>query len=298
MGVATELLDQIIRLLDKAGIQWLGTAYTLPPTGWGALGGLLERNGFVLEDSQRYAYEFPLSEVVAHPLLALKGPASGPVCLTDLSHLEYRNLVGLLCKNKASPTLLQECDPHCSFVYRKGQNIEGVFLLSAIQEGMVANLWTWLSPASAHSQAPIALFFAAFHRTAQSYPPDTKVLFTCVNDASDRLLRHFFPEAEPVQAIRTYYTSTQGESDLQNEEERPQPLPHTTAVPDRQAYWGDLSLEQVDDSDLSCARCRFRAADDLLSCGKYLVKPGDVLYGAPCAQFAAAGSAAQGDGEP
>ena len=285
MGVATELLDRAIRLLDKAGIHWLGATHTLPPQGWGALGTLLERNGFVLDGGERYAYEITLGEITAHPLLELQQPPAGPACLADLSHLEYRSLVGLLSKNKIAPTVLQQCDPTCSFVYRRGQNMEAMFLLSTPGEGMIVNLWTWLSAASAHSRAPIELFFAAFQKAAQTCPPDTRVLFTCINEASDRLLHHFFPNIQPVQALRTYYTSTDGGDIPQEEEEQPRQAAPAGTAPDRQAYWSDLHLELADDSDLYCARCRFRSAADMTSCEKYLVKPGEVLYGAPCAQF-------------
>ena len=72
----------------------------------------------------------------------------------------------------------------------------------------------------------------------------------------------------------------------QEGEEQPRQETLAGVAQDRRAYWNDLHLEPVDDSDLYCARCRFRSKEDMTSCDKYLVKPGKVLYGAPCAQFA------------
>lgn len=284
MGVATDLLDYAITLLDQAGIPWLGLTYTLPPNQWPPLASLLEDAGFQLDGAEGYAYETTLDRVISHPLLAPRGQAPRLVKLGELSHLERGKLITLLTQNHTDPSILADCDPDTSFLYPTDQSFGGMVLLTPLRDGVLCNQWTWFSPEAARSRVPVQLFYAAFSQAAQTCPPDTRVVFTCVNQASDKLLHHFFPDLAPTRSVRSYITATQ--ADL-TEEEREEELPPMDPTPYREAYWNDMHLEPADDADLACARCRYRMKEDMTVCGQFLRKPGAVLYGGPCPAFSA-----------
>ena len=215
LGVATEMLACALDLLAQTGIEGLRAACSLPEGEESPLSGLLEANGFVRDEPDRYTYETSLEEAVKHPLLAMKEEPSAPVCLKDLSHLERRNLSAQLAGQGLGPEILEECDPQLSFVYRGEEEMQAIFLLSPLEESRLNILWTWLSPKSAKSRALVELFAAAFRKAAGQCPGDTKVAYTCTSDASDRLFRHFFPDRSPVETIRVYYSGTASQEELE-----------------------------------------------------------------------------------
>lgn len=206
-GVASELLGHAIGLLAKAGIPGLRVACALPPAGWQALGNLLELNGFAKEE-EHYAYAVTLSELLAHPMLALQAENPHIVNIAAMSRMERGELAALLGKLGVSPVALQECAPTYSCIARGAHGVEAMFLLGQPDRGTMENLWTWLGKAGS-SRTLVNLFSWAFHKAAETCPPDTDVLFTCTNEASDRLLHHFLPDKEPAQCVRVYYSGTE-----------------------------------------------------------------------------------------
>ena len=208
MGVATELLDSALELLAEAGIEGLRAVCIRPEKGWGAVSSLLEANGFVQDEPERYVYEASLDEVVTHPLLALKERSAAPVSVEELSPLEHRNLSAQLVEQGLSPSVLDECEPRWSYVYRSDGEVRAIFLLSPLEDGKLDVLWTWLSPKAAKSRALVELFALSFRKAAESCPKEAKVSFTCVSDASDKLFHHFFPGRRPVRTVRVYYSGT------------------------------------------------------------------------------------------
>lgn len=210
-GVASELLGSAIGMLDKAKIPGLRVSCALPPADWQALGNLLELNGFSLQE-MHYAYTARLDELLAHPMLAQ--PAESPhfVSVAALSRMERGELAAYLGKMGVSPVVLQECAPAYSFVARGAQGFEAMFLLGQPGEGTMENLWTWLRTAGS-SRMLVGLLSLAFHKAAETCPPETNVLFTCVNEASDRLLHHFLPDRQPTQCVRVYYSGTEPAED-------------------------------------------------------------------------------------
>lgn len=208
MGVATELLNGALSLLDQAGIEGLRAVCVQPGESYAALSGLLEANGFRPDGPDRHTYEASLDEVVTHPLLALEGRPEGPACLEELSPLERRNLSARLAGQGLSPSVLDECEPRWSYVYQREGEVRAIFLLSPLENGKLDVLWTWLSPKATKSRTLVDLFALAFRKAAESCPGDAKVIFTCVSDASDKLFRHFFPERPPVRSVSVYYSGT------------------------------------------------------------------------------------------
>lgn len=67
-----------------------------------------------------------------------------------------------------------------------------------------------------------------------------------------------------------------------NEQEAPEEV--------RRAYWEDMRPQPATDEELWCGKCVFRKPEDLLSCEKYLRKPGNIVYGGECSYFVEAES--------
>lgn len=268
-GVASAIIEKAASKLKEAEIQRLEVTDANVQMEWEEMDQFLIQNGFSSPLAEQHTYDPTLGELACRPLLGNAALAQGAVTLASLSDLERRRLATQTDEmGLQTADVLREYDPEMSFI-RKGKNgAECVLLLSPLQNDKIAILWTWLSPA-ANPKVLMSLLAAAVQKAAKTYPNDTKVVFTCLRKTVDDILHHFMPEIQPIMSMRTYSRSTE-------------PFVHQTE--ESVAYWNDLKMEAASDKDLYCADCKHRK-EELLSCVKYKMKPGDVLYGAPCHLF-------------
>ena len=200
----------------------------------------------------------------------------------------------------ATPDVLRQCDPHLSFFWLEDGHIQACLLLGNCQDGMVENLWTYLSPRARQKQALIYLLGAAVTAAANTLPPDSQVLFSCQTEASDHLVRHLSPSAAPVQSLRVYVRPTLQDQELP-EEDAAGREPVTEHEVEEEAMasrelteeekklraerWNDLQMTPVTEDAPACRNCAHRIAGRLLSCEVYQTKPGPVMYGEACPSF-------------
>lgn len=207
-GVATMMINRAIDLLAQAGVTGLRAICALSEQDWIPVRNLLTFNDFELEVESAATYAVPLGELLAHPMLAARPQNPQAVSLASLTAADRGSLAAILKKQQVSPAVIQECDPACSYVHRNGDTIDAMFLLGKLPNGSLNNLWTWLSTKSGSSRSLIDLFSYAFHQAAKSSPPETQVTFTCLNEASEKLLHHFLPDNTPASFACSYYTLT------------------------------------------------------------------------------------------
>ncbi len=280
-GVATELLSYIIEKLREAKISGIRVTYAMSPFSWEPMDRLLKGNGFE-QDEEINTFTGTLEQLSNHSHLKDGENYSQAVCLAQLSDMEIRALELMIGKRELfDPVVLKECDPECSFVWKEGE-VEALFLLSDLTEGKLTNLYTWLGT-NTHKKL-LSLMHKSLQKALSRYPKDTEVIFTCMGKASEKMVSYFLPGAKPVAVLRSYYHGVMEEefyhlSDTEMKEEVSQ-----KEIPDetRRAYWEDMKPQPATDEELWCNHCIFRKEEDLLSCEKYINKPGKVIYGGEC----------------
>ena len=288
-GIATELLSYALEKVKEAGLSALRMTYALPPMRWNTLDGLMKQNGFVMPEAEKNTYVGSLLALQEHPILSKSLEHSNVCALQELTELEKRNLlVNISEKGEFDPSVLKECSLENSFVWKEDGEIQAAFLLSSLENGQLTNLYTWLESNS--PKKLIAVMQQVLKKAVSSYPMETEIIFSCMNEASEHLVHYFLPDAEPVSVLRTYWhgaiesVAIEEPEVLESKavlEENEQQEPDAERI----AYWNDAQLCPVDDSDLYCHNCIYRTEGDLMSCKKYKVKPGEVMYGAPCKYF-------------
>lgn len=280
-GVATELLSYILEKLRETKISGIRVIHAMSPFSWEPMERLLKGNGFEKEEEIN-TFTGTLEQFSNHPHLKEGENYSQMVSLAELSDREIRSLELMISKKELfDPQVLKECDPECSFVWKEDE-VEALFLLSNLTEGKLTNLYSWLG-SNTHKKL-LSLIQKSLHKALSRYPKDTEVIFTCMGKASEKLLVYFLPGAKPVAILRSYYHGVMEEefyhlSDTEMEEEF-----SSKEIPDetRRAYWEDMKPQPATDEELWCNQCIFKKEEDLLSCEKYIRKPGKVVYGEEC----------------
>ena len=302
-GVASRLLEAAANVVGSNGGAALTVEYSLSPAEWPVLASLLEQNGFFQIQPERYAYLIPLAELNNHPVLtaARQRNSASVFPMSNLSAVALREFrLELERKELFPPDVLRQCDPHLSFFWLEDGHIQACLLLGNCQDGMVENLWTYLSPRARQKQALIYLLGAAVTAAANTLPPDSQVLFSCQTEASDHLVRHLSPSAAPVQSLRVYVRPTLQDQELP-EEDAAGREPVTEHEVEEEAMasrelteeekklraerWNDLQMTPVTEDAPACRNCAHRIAGRLLSCEVYQTKPGPVMYGEACPSF-------------
>lgn len=280
-GVASELLNYAIEKMYEAEIFELRMTYALPPLHWNAMDNLMIRNGFQMDDTEKRSYIGTLKDLQIHSVFAKTLNSSNVYSIKDLSSMETRSLsVKISEDGDCDPIVLQECNPEYSFVWKENGEIQALFLLSDLENRTLTNLYTWLE-----SNAPkklIAVMQQALKKVISCCPLETEVIFNCMDDVAEHLVLYFLPEAKPVSILRSYLYSTINAVDTEDEEDDIEEAIEIVSDRDRSDYWSDVEMLPVDDSDLYCHDCKYRTEGIMTSCIKYKMKPGNVLYGAPC----------------
>lgn len=283
LGVASELLDYTKEMLLSAGVEMLQVTMSRPLNEWNGFACFLERNEFVLSEPERYTYQVRLADIAVHPLLCTTQLPDNVISVEKLSGMELYNLLLRLSEMNVDPVVVRECNQELSFVWRGKDQIEAVFLMSNLQDGVVYNLWTWLSQKANNPKALMALFAAVAQRAEKEYPMETMLAFTCLEESGDRLIHYFLPEMEPVLSLRAYICSTMR---VTHEKVGGEILEGEMLVkgekPDRSGYWADMEPNIVEESALVCTSCEYCIRGKLSECEKYERKPGCVFYGVPC----------------
>lgn len=286
LGVATELLDYTKEMLLSAGVETIQMTMSQSFEEWKGFEGFLERNEFALSEQERYTYQVRLADVAVHPLLCTMQLPESVVAVEKLSGMEMHNLFLRLSEVNVDPVVVRECNQALSFVWRGKEQIEAVFLMSDLQDGIVHNLWTWLSQKANNPKALMALFAAFAQKAGKEYQQETMLEFTCLEESGDRLMHYFLPGIEPALSLRTYICST---AQRKHEKAEDKILKEKMLIngekPDRSGYWADMEPNIVEEAALVCTSCEYCIKGKLLECVRYEWKPGCVFYGAPCEFF-------------
>lgn len=272
-GIGSALIGYAIGHLYESGISQLEISHSLPANSWPKLERFLLRAGFRLENESNVGiFTFPLSKLMESPLAKafVDHPRrNGVVPLRQVPAYAFRTLSSYAVKNGLFGPLKQtDYHPDLSACYLDGDTITACFLIREIGPNQVENSWTYLSSPKHGSALLELLVFSAQQALALGYPPQLQVGFACLNEASERLLRHLCGNEDPQYLSRQYVRST----DFSYHR------PENWTPP-------DLQMELADDRDLQCAHCIHRT-NRLTACGKYKSKPGTVLYGGACKYFA------------
>ena len=281
-GVGTELLSYGIEKVTEAKISGIRMTYGLPPLEWDILDRFVRNSGFFMDEEENYSYVGTLQQLSQNTYL--KGTETfKQVCSLDsLTEMEKRKLEIILReKNLINSEILGECDPKISYVWKE-DNIEAMFLLSPLTDGVLINLYTWMGSSS--PQKLLTLMQKSMSQAVEIYPMETEVIFTCLGKAGEKLLHYFLPQAKVITEFRSYYhTAMEKEEDrIEFDEEEEEAAVKQTPDETRIAYWEDMRPQPAEDTDLVCCDCRYRMDGNLLSCEKYERKPGIVLYGGDC----------------
>lgn len=282
-GVATELLSYGIEKVTEAKISGLRMTYSLSPFEWSGLDRLMKHSGFYMDEEENYSYVGTLQQLSKNTYLNEESNLKEVCSLESLTEMERRMVEIILReKNLISSSILNECDPRNSFVWKEN-GVEAMFLLSPLTDGVLVNLFTWMGSNS--PKKLLTLMQKSFHQAIASYSMETEVLFTCLGKAGEKLVHYFLPEAEIVTELRSYYHKALEKEEYTIEfEEEEEEIVAEKKIPDesRRAYWEDMKPQPAEDTGLVCSDCSYRFGEDLLSCEKYYRKPGSVLYGGLC----------------
>lgn len=292
-GYATELLQFGIDFLRRAGASALRLSYAMPADEWVALDGWLTLNGFTQAEDEQYSYETTVEELAAQKLLKATGQSSyaSAVSISKLSERAFRAFRGeVVREGYVLPELFEACDPEHSFVWLEENHIRTAYLLSPLEDGVIHNIWGWLSPKAADVRALQALFVCAAQKVTADYPSDTIVHIPCLNQSSDHLVKYLLPEARKSLVLRTYeyligseeYQSTEEIPELTMAEEEADANGGTSAFGERQA---DARMDLITNENLCCGSCIHCLPDSAMSCVKYKRKPGAVFYGGDCPMY-------------
>lgn len=239
------------------------------------------RHLYQMDDTEKHTYIGILKDLQAHPVFGKISDDSKVYAIAELSSMEKRSLFVKIAEvGGFDPTVLQECNPEYSFVWKENGEIQALFLFSDLKNGMLTNLFTWLESNS--PKKLIAVMQQALKKVISCCPPETEVIFCCMKDAAEHLVQYFLPEAKPVSVFRSYLYSVVNDAIVEDDETEEV---ETVSDSDRSEYWSDVEMLPVDDCDLYCRDCKYRIEGIITSCGKYKVKPGDVLYGEPCKYY-------------
>ncbi len=203
-GIASMLLEETLRTLSLAKIDTLWMTYALPNGEWEALGGLLEANGFAMTDED-YSYLVPLSMLTKHPMLSAAPASEHIVSLSEMTDF-HKHLLYYAMQEKMhmDVTILQECDPALSLLYKGEDEMTAAIFLSPLQNGRLDVLWMWLDAEAHNPKALMSLLAAVVQRCSAACPPETMLQLTCLAESSDDILHYFLPDIQPVLSLRTY----------------------------------------------------------------------------------------------
>lgn len=292
-GVASRLLEAAVEVLRSNGGATLTVEHSMAPEDWPALDNLLEKNGFFQTEPERCAYQIPLAKLAAHPVLAATHGHTSP-CLFPMSNLSPVQLRAFRMEMQErelfAPAVLQQCDSRLSFFWLEDGHVQACLLMVSPEDGVLVNLWTYLSASIKNKQALLHLFAAGMTAAQNTMAPDTQVFFSCQNEASDHLIHHFAPHAAPVQIMRVYTRATAPEEDVlpevdsQPDDSEPDDNAAVT-LEERAERWADVQFTPVTEVDPTCRNCAHRIPSQALSCRAYQRKPGPVFYGEPCPSF-------------
>lgn len=207
-GVAATLLDRAIKALTYARIDTLWMTYVLTEEEWAVMDGLMKASGFAMIDEDP-VYLAPLSKLMESPLLSKVYASEHVLSVAEISDLDMHHLYyALQEKMRMDYSILQECDPVHSFVWRKAEEITAAIFLSPLKNGKVDILWMWLDAQAHNPKALMELIAAAAQRCGASYPAETMLQFTCLVEESEHIVEYFLPKSEPILSMRTYLATT------------------------------------------------------------------------------------------
>lgn len=209
-GIASILLEQIMRTMASAKRDSLWAEYVFPDEEWEELEGLLQANGFAMIDEDP-VYLASLAELMKSPLLKASYISEHLVSLAEASSLDLHHLnYALQEQMKIDASVLQECDPAYSFIWRQADVVTAAIFISPLKEGKADVLWMWLDAQAHNPKALMAVIGAAAQKCAATYPEETKLQFTCLTENSEQMLQHFVAGLKPMLSVRTYLACTAG----------------------------------------------------------------------------------------
>lgn len=207
-GVAATLLDRAIKALNYARIDTLWMTYVFTEEKWEVMDGLMKTSGFAMVDEDP-VYLAPLPELMESPLLSAACVLDHVLSVAEISDLDLHHLYyAMQEKMQIDFSILQECDPAHSFVWRKTEEITAAIFLSPLKDGKVDILWMWLDAQAYNPKALMELLAAAAQQCNTSYPAETMLQFTCLVEESEHIVEHFLPKSKPILSMRTYLATT------------------------------------------------------------------------------------------
>lgn len=206
-GVAVTLLDRVIKGLTRADIDTLWMTHVLPEEAWKGMDGLMKAGGFLLEDEDPI-YDASLSKLMESPLLSAPYTSDHVVSLAEASDLDRHHLLyALQEKMKIDYSVLQECDPFHSFIWKNAEEVTAAIFISPLKEDKLDLLWLWLDAEAHNPKALMAILATALQHCVASYPLETVMQFTCLVENSEQIVQHFVPGIKPTMSLRTYVAS-------------------------------------------------------------------------------------------
>lgn len=141
------------------------------------------RHLYQMDDTEKHTYIGILKDLQAHPVFGKISDDSKVYAIAELSSMEKRSLFVKIAEvGGFDPTVLQECNPEYSFVWKENGEIQALFLFSDLKNGMLTNLFTWLESNS--PKKLIAVMQQALKKVISCCPPETEVIFCCMKDAA------------------------------------------------------------------------------------------------------------------
>lgn len=207
-GVAAMLLDRAVKALAYARIDTLWMTHVLAEKEWKVMDGLMKTSGFAMVDEDP-VFLAPLSELMESPLLSAAYVSEHVLSVAEISDLDLHHLYyAMQEKMQIDFSILQECDPAHSFVWRKTEEITAAIFLSPLKDGKVDILWMWLDAQAHNPKALMELLATAVQRCSVSHPAETMLQFTCLVEESEHIVEHFLPKSKPILSMRTYLATT------------------------------------------------------------------------------------------
>ncbi len=155
-----------------------------------------------------------------------------------------------------------ELDPELSVFYIEDEKIRGCFLMSRMEDGNLMNQWAYLDQLVEDRSIILHMFALSALNCGKQTKKDIQVYFLPVAERAEKLIAKMLPNANTDYQVRIY------EKDLVTADKTP-------------------VFEMVTEDQMTCKGCIY-STGSALKCKKYAKKPGIVLYGGECGNFAKA----------
>lgn len=191
--IATGLIQKAKQILSKTHVLHLHTTCCYPQPILTELDKFFQANQFEKETEASFAYQFPFSKLLDHPILQKELSASHKTHIFSLEHtpdFSFREFnQSLASKLHYQPFQKSDYLPDISCTYMIEQKVVGCVLVAATNDGGLALRFAYINNQSQTPTALISMLLFAIQAAKKTYSAETMVYTVCFNQISNQLFQ-------------------------------------------------------------------------------------------------------------